>query len=156
MASIVLCLLCLAAAALWVVYTTMSGIRSLLTASAEMLVYTVCILLGFAAAYLCFNFIIILFTDISVFWDLIKEFWQSLGGFWGVVGIVIVVGIIIAIGTVGLSILGVVGSILYYVAAAVVGVVCIIFEFIEDKSGYGYNVIVAKIANRLVKRQGGK
>ena len=120
-----------------------------------MLVYTVYALLGFGLAYLFFNFIVILFTDISVLWELIKELWKFLGGFWGIVGIVVFFVILGVIGTVGQGILSVIGPILYYIAAAIVGIIYVVFEFIEDKSRYGYNVVVTKIANRLEKYQGG-
>ena len=133
----------------------MCGIRALLTATMELLIYVVCVLLGYALIRLCFHFVIILFTDISVFWDLIKEFFKSLGGFWGIVGGIITIGIVCWLGSLVLPLLVIVGQIIYYVAAAALGIIYVVFEFVEEKSKYGYGVVVTKIANRLVKSQGG-
>lgn len=155
MAPIVLCLLCFAAVALWFVYSTMSGIRALITASMEMLIYIVYALLGFAIAYLCFNFVIILFTDISVLWDLIKEFFSSLGGFWGVVAIIVGLALVGFICGLLSAVVAIIGPILFYIAVGALTIVYVVFEFIEDKSRYGYSIVVTKIANRLVKNQGG-
>lgn len=158
MTPIIVCLLCLAAVALWAVYSTMCGIRALGGALAEEVIYIIYALLAFGVAYLCMNTLIILFTDFSYFWELIKELFESLGGFWGIVGlivgIVIVGGILGYVGTFLLGLLMIVGEILIYAVLFVLGAFLAIFEFIENKSKQGYEVVVTKIANRIMNKGG--
>lgn len=158
MTPIIVCLLCLAAVVLWTVYSTMCGIRAFGGALMEEVIYIVYALLAFGAAYLCMNTLIILFTDFSYFWELIKEFFASLGGFWGIlgtiVGIVVVVGILAYLGSFLLGILLIVGEFLIYAVLFVLGALLAIFEFIEEKSKLGYEVVVTKIANRIMNKGG--
>lgn len=153
MAAIVLCLLCLVAAALWLICTTMCTIRAFVTASMEVLVYLVAALMGYAALYLGFQFLIIVFTDISVLWDIIVSLFSNIGG---LIAVIVIVGILIAVGSFLMPALVVGGTVLLYVASAVMAVVLVVFEFIETKSQAGYNAVVSKIANRIDGNEGEK
>ena len=155
MAPIILCLLCMAASCLWIVHSATCGIRALLGAVTDLLVYIIYVLLGCLVVNLCFSFLLILFTDLSVFWEMIKEFYEYLGGFWGIVGTLIGIGVLVVLGSFLLPILAIVGEIVFYVATFVLGIVYAVFEFVENWSQKGYSVVVAKISDRLVKNRGG-
>lgn len=151
MLPVVLCLLCFLAMALWITYSAMSWIRALIIALGETIYYTVCGFLIFGIAYLCFNVIIIIFTDIPVLWKIIQEFFNSLGGIGGIVSIIIMLIVLGAIGALLLPF----GSILFAIVASAIGAVFAVFGFIEDKSKYAYSIVVTQIADRLMKYQDG-
>lgn len=155
MAPVVLCALCLVAAVLWCVYSTLAGIRALITASAGMIVATVLALLMFGLAYLGFNFLIILFTDISVFWDLIVEFYNNMGGILGVILIAIMIGIVGVVAYFAIGIAVILAPIAFTILAGALGIVCVVFEFLEEKSQKCYALVVTQIAEQLKMSPGG-
>ena len=146
MTPIILCLLSLAAIALWLVYSTMSHIRALVTALGDMVVYLGAALLGYFALEIVFHLVIIIFGDISMLWELIKELLSGIGG---LIVAAIVIGVVIWLGSFIWSIVVVIAEVLFYIAAGILGIVLAIFEFIEEKSRDGYSFMVTKITQRL-------
>lgn len=153
MEPITICLISLAAIALWLVFLALRGAESLFLATFESVLWAACGLIGYGFLHLFFNFVIILFTDFSVLGDIIEESFGGIGGLILVIVLLVVIGAIIwFFGSIILGVLlWLVGFIWEFILSRLLDMLLKIYVFLEETAKDLFELMVNKLYEHIAK-----
>lgn len=150
---IIICLICLGAIAVWILFLAVQGIESLLRATAKSVLWALGGLAGYGVLYLLLHLIMILGTDSSVLGDIIRE---TFGGVGVLIAFVVILGIIGAIvAFFGRIIFGVLlaiaTAVCQYILLPLIAIFVGLYAYLEEKISQLFERVVNKLYRRIAE-----